>query len=67
MINPTADSLSCKKAVNSAVALPLLSCRTDGSFAVHDVPSGSYVVEVLSPSYRFDPVRVDITSKGKMR
>ncbi|KAJ8288886.1 hypothetical protein COCON_G00015450 [Conger conger] len=41
--------------------------RTDGSFAVNDVPSGSYVLEVLSPTYRFEPVRVDITSKGKMR
>ncbi|XP_029454759.1 ER membrane protein complex subunit 7 [Rhinatrema bivittatum] len=41
--------------------------KTDGSFVVHDVPSGSYVVEVISPSHRFDPVRVDITSKGKMR
>lgn len=41
--------------------------RTDGSFVVHDIPSGSYVVEVISPAYRFEPVRVDITSKGKMR
>ncbi|XP_064182888.1 endoplasmic reticulum membrane protein complex subunit 7-like [Anguilla rostrata] len=41
--------------------------KTDGSFAVNDVPSGSYVVEVLSPTYTFEPVRVDITSKGKMR
>ncbi|XP_053494661.1 ER membrane protein complex subunit 7-like [Ictalurus furcatus] len=41
--------------------------RTDGSFAVHDVPSGSYVVEIISPSYKFEPARVDITSKGKMR
>ncbi|XP_030576962.1 endoplasmic reticulum membrane protein complex subunit 7 isoform X2 [Archocentrus centrarchus] len=41
--------------------------RTDGSFAVNDVPSGSYVVEVVTPTYRFEPVRVDITSKGKMR
>lgn len=41
--------------------------RTDGSFVVHDIPSGSYVVEVISPAYRFDPIRVDITSKGKMR
>lgn len=39
--------------------------KTDGSFVVHDIPSGSYVVEVISPAYRFDPVRVDITSKGK--
>ncbi|KAL4656456.1 ER membrane protein complex subunit 7 [Arapaima gigas] len=41
--------------------------KTDGSFAVNDVPPGSYVVEVVSPTYRFEPVRVDITSKGKMR
>ncbi|XP_030636882.1 ER membrane protein complex subunit 7-like [Chanos chanos] len=41
--------------------------RQDGSFAVSDVPSGSYVVEIVSPSYRFEPVRVDITSIGKMR
>nr|XP_013796322.1 PREDICTED: ER membrane protein complex subunit 7 [Apteryx mantelli mantelli] len=41
--------------------------RTDGSFVVHDIPSGSYVVEVISPAHKFEPVRVDITSKGKMR
>ncbi|XP_064368513.1 endoplasmic reticulum membrane protein complex subunit 7 isoform X1 [Dromaius novaehollandiae] len=40
---------------------------TDGSFVVHDIPSGSYVVEVISPAHKFEPVRVDITSKGKMR
>lgn len=45
----------------------ICSRRTDGSFAVNDVPSGSYVVEIVSPSFRFEPVRVDITSKGKMR
>lgn len=41
--------------------------RTDGSFAVNDVPSGSYIVEVVTPNHRFEPMRVDITSKGKMR
>ncbi|XP_051981007.1 ER membrane protein complex subunit 7-like [Xyrauchen texanus] len=41
--------------------------KTDGSFAVNDVPSGSYVVEIVSPSFRFESVRVDITSKGKTR
>ncbi|XP_041927621.1 ER membrane protein complex subunit 7-like isoform X4 [Alosa alosa] len=41
--------------------------RIDGSFTVNDVPPGSYVVQVISPSYRFEPVRVDITTKGKMR
>lgn len=53
--------------VNSLFSSHLSYLRTDGSFAVNDVPSGSYVVEVISPNYRFEPVRVDITSKGKMR
>lgn len=52
---------------NSFFLVYLSYPRTDGSFAVNDVPSGSYVVEVISPTYRFEPVRVDITSKGKMR
>ncbi|KAI8761588.1 ER membrane protein complex subunit 7 [Biomphalaria glabrata] len=41
--------------------------RTDGSFVVHGVPSGSYIVEVINPNYLFEAIRVDITSKGKMR
>lgn len=41
--------------------------KNDGSFAVHGVPSGSYVVEVSHPNYIFDAIRVDITSKGKIR
>ncbi len=56
------------KLYTRAVLTKSNSCsRTDGSFAVNDVPSGSYVVEVVTPNYRFEPVRVDITSKGKMR
>lgn len=31
------------------------------------MPSGSYDVEVANPDYMFEPVRVDITSKGKIR
>lgn len=34
---------------------------------VHNVPSGSYVVEVLHPEYTFEPVRVEINSKGRFR
>lgn len=45
----------------------LCPTRLDGSFTVNDVPSGSYVVHVASPVYRFEPVRVDITAAGKMR
>lgn len=42
-------------------------CRSDGSFTVTNVPSGSYVVEVVNPTYVFEPARIDITSKGKIR
>lgn len=41
--------------------------RLDGSFTVNDVPPGSYVVQIASAAYNFEPVRVDINSKGKMR
>ncbi|XP_049877061.1 ER membrane protein complex subunit 7 [Pectinophora gossypiella] len=41
--------------------------RNDGSFVVHNVPSGSYVVEVVHPDYMYEPVRVEINSKGKYR
>ena len=32
-----------------------------------NVPSGSYVVEVVNPKFMFEPARVDINSKGKIR
>lgn len=41
--------------------------RDDGTFVVHNVPSGSYVVEILHPDYIYEPVRVEINSKGKYR
>lgn len=41
--------------------------RNDGSFSVHNVPSGSYIVEVVTPKYLFEPIRVDITTKGNIR
>ncbi|KAM3727163.1 ER membrane protein complex subunit [Dirofilaria immitis] len=41
--------------------------RHDGSFVVSGVPSGSYIIEISNTDYTFEPVRVDITSKGKMR
>ena len=42
--------------------------KQDGSFVINNVPPGSYLVEVTSPSYIFEPARVDISSKtGKMR
>ncbi|XP_071949627.1 endoplasmic reticulum membrane protein complex subunit 7-like [Antedon mediterranea] len=41
--------------------------RADGSFTVGGVPSGSYVVEVSNPKFLFEPARVEINGKGKMR
>lgn len=41
--------------------------RRDGSFTVHNVPTGSYVVDVISSSYAFVPVRVDVSSRGNVR
>lgn len=40
--------------------------RDDGSFSVN-LPSGSFVVEVFNPAVYYEPVRVDINSKGKVR
>ncbi|XP_068620742.1 endoplasmic reticulum membrane protein complex subunit 7 [Battus philenor] len=41
--------------------------KEDGSFAIHNIPSGSYVVEVVHPDYMYEPARVEINSKGKYR
>jgi len=41
--------------------------REDGTFTINNVPSGSYVVEVTNPDYAYEPVRVEINSKGKYR
>ncbi|XP_026320804.1 ER membrane protein complex subunit 7 [Hyposmocoma kahamanoa] len=41
--------------------------RNDDTFVVHNVPSGSYVVEIVHPDYMYEPVRVEINSKGKFR
>nr|CAD7424399.1 unnamed protein product [Timema monikensis] len=41
--------------------------KEDGTFTVNNVPSGSYVVEISNPNYAYEPVRVEINSKGKYR
>ena len=42
--------------------------KASGEFEIHGVPPGSYLVEVVSPNYVFEPARVDISSKsGKLR
>ena len=42
--------------------------KSSGEFQIHNVPPGSYLVEVVSPNYIFEPIRVDISSKtGRIR
>lgn len=41
--------------------------RSDGTFTIPGLPSNTYVVEVISPRNVYEPVRVDINSKGKVR
>lgn len=41
--------------------------RKDGSFSVNNLLPGSYIVDVTNPNYVFEPIRVDITSRGKIR
>lgn len=41
--------------------------RADGTFSVQSLPTGSYILEVASPRNYYEPVRVDINSKGKVR
>ena len=43
------------------------TCRPDGKFRINNLPSGSYVVEATHPDYHFEPVRVDISSRGRRR
>lgn len=41
--------------------------RADGTFSIQNLPTGSYILEVASPRNYYEPVRVDINSKGKIR
>lgn len=41
--------------------------KEDGTFEVNNVPPDSYVVDVTHPKYIYEPARVDITSKGRIR
>lgn len=41
--------------------------KDDNTFAISGLPSGSYLVEVSNPDHFYEPIRVDITSKGKIR
>lgn len=41
--------------------------KEDGTFVISNVPSGSYVLEAVNSNYMYEPVRVEINSKGKFR
>lgn len=42
--------------------------KSTGEFKIHNIPPGTYLVEVTTPNYIFEPARVDISSKsGKIR
>lgn len=41
--------------------------HADGSFSIPGLSSNSYVVEISSPRQVYEPIRVDINSKGKIR
>jgi len=41
--------------------------RDDGYFVINSLPSGSYVVEIANPEYMYEPARVEINFKGKIR
>lgn len=41
--------------------------KEDGTFVVHNIPSGSYIVEAINSELTYEPIRVEINSKGKFR
>lgn len=41
--------------------------RSDGTFTIPGLESSTYVIEVVAPRNVYEPVRVDINSKGKIR
>ena len=41
--------------------------QEDNSFSISGLASGSYLLEVHNPDYYYEPVRIDINSKGKVR
>ena len=43
------------------------SNRKDGTFRVTNLPAGSHLVEIVHPDHFYEPIRVDVTSKGKIR
>lgn len=41
--------------------------RENGSFILSKIRPGSYIVEVVSSNYVYEPIRIDVNNKGKFR
>ena len=41
--------------------------QEDNSFVISGLQSGSFLLEVSNPDFYYEPVRVDVNSKGKVR
>lgn len=75
LLNIVCSSLPCTLRVsNLNISYYMQYCflsfsinRSDGSFEVHDVPTGSYIVEFAHPKYMFEATRIDISARGKIR
>ncbi|VDM61473.1 unnamed protein product [Angiostrongylus costaricensis] len=71
VVFPLSEISDRKWAANSRVLLNhgeyIGFVREDGSFVVDNVASGSYIVQVENVDFVFEPIRVDITAKGKIR
>ncbi|RWS23700.1 membrane protein-like protein [Leptotrombidium deliense] len=61
--NPTLQSTRIM--VNYGEYLGFL--KVDGTFEISNLQPGSYLVEVTNPDLFYEPIRVDINSKGKIR
>eukprot|EP01125_Pyxidicula_operculata_P021745 TRINITY_DN8606_c0_g1_i1.p1 TRINITY_DN8606_c0_g1~~TRINITY_DN8606_c0_g1_i1.p1 ORF type:complete len:216 (-),score=32.23 TRINITY_DN8606_c0_g1_i1:4-651(-) len=41
--------------------------REDGNFVIHDVLPGAYMLEALSPHFKFEPIRVEVSKRNNGR
>ncbi|KAK7603567.1 hypothetical protein V9T40_003566 [Parthenolecanium corni] len=41
--------------------------RENGSFVLSKIRPGSYIVEVVSSNYVYEPIRIDVNNRGKFR
>eukprot|EP01102_Stenamoeba_stenopodia_P017601 TRINITY_DN6335_c0_g2_i2.p1 TRINITY_DN6335_c0_g2~~TRINITY_DN6335_c0_g2_i2.p1 ORF type:complete len:250 (-),score=65.85 TRINITY_DN6335_c0_g2_i2:254-1003(-) len=70
IIKPANISLTKTRVTLTGVDDKLIAIpRVGGKFIFHEVPVGSYLLEVLSTEYEYPPLRVDVSTKftGKLR